>query len=101
MNINDRSVWLSYNVIGAVAQRPYDWGVGSAFQSYNNLHQKMPTLDTQNAHAGGSMPTQEDRHSRQKQQQKPPAWACHQSEVHFDMPWACSANTFFLREMPL
>ena len=31
MNINDRSVWLSYNVIGAVAQRPYDWGVGSAF----------------------------------------------------------------------
>ena len=31
MNINDPSVWLSYNVIAAVAQRPYDLGVGSAF----------------------------------------------------------------------
>ena len=55
----------------------------------------MPTLDTLNAHAGGTVPTQEVRHSRQKQHQKPPAWACHQSEVHFIMPGACSAKIFF------
>ena len=45
------------------------------------MHQKMPTLETQNAHARGKMPTQEVRHSRQRQHQKPSAWACHQSEV--------------------
>ena len=63
--------------------------------TYNNLHQKMPTLDTQNAHAGGTVPTQEVRHSRQKQHQKPSAWACHQSEVDLVMSLACSAK--FLR----
>ena len=35
----------------------------------------MPTLHTQSAHAGGTVPTQEVKHSRQKQHQKPPAWA--------------------------
>ena len=55
----------------------------------------MPTLDTQNAHAGGTVPTQEVRHSRQKQHQKPPAWACHQSEVHLFMSWANSVKISF------
>ena len=31
ININHRRVWLFYNEIGAVAQCPYNWGVGSAF----------------------------------------------------------------------
>ena len=56
------------------------------------MHQKMPTLETQNAHARGKMPTQEVRHSRQRQHQKPSAWACHQSEVDLIMPQACSAK---------
>ena len=30
-NINHLCVWLFYNVIGATAQCPYNWGVGSAF----------------------------------------------------------------------
>ena len=31
IDINGRRVWLFYNAIGAVAQCPYNWGVGSAF----------------------------------------------------------------------
>ena len=31
IDLNDRCVWLFYNAIGAVAQCPYNWGVGSAF----------------------------------------------------------------------
>ena len=31
INIDHRRVWLFYNEIRAVAQCPYDWGVGSAF----------------------------------------------------------------------
>ena len=30
-DIIGRRVWLFYNAIGAVAQCPYNWGVGSAF----------------------------------------------------------------------
>ena len=30
-DIIGRHVWLFYNAIGAVAQCPYNWGVGSAF----------------------------------------------------------------------
>ena len=54
----------------------------------------MPMLDTPNAHAGGTVPMQEVRHSCKEQQQKPAAWACHQSEVHLIMPAARSANKF-------
>ena len=31
IDVNGRCVWLFYNAIGAVAQCPYNWGVGSAF----------------------------------------------------------------------
>ena len=31
MNINHCRVWLFYNEMGAVAQCPNNWGVGSAF----------------------------------------------------------------------
>ena len=45
----------------------------------------MPTLDTQNAHAGGRVPTQKVKALTPGTDQKPSAWACHQSEVHFVM----------------
>ena len=45
----------------------------------------MPTLDYQNAHAKGIVPTQEVKALTPGTHQKPSAWACHQSEVDLVM----------------
>ena len=38
MNCNGGSFWLFYNAIGAVAQCPNNWGVGSVFPTLENTY---------------------------------------------------------------
>ena len=38
INFNGRRFWLFYNAIGAVAQCPNNWGVGSVFPTLENTY---------------------------------------------------------------